>query len=86
MDKPNVSPGDWVRIGSLDAVVSQVYTDYNFDIEVVFISGGSSKTTNNDAKWVNDHWELDTAPGGYADNYSRLAQFRAILHRGRQCK
>lgn len=86
MDKPNVSPGDWVRIGKIEAVVCQVIKESPPDIEVVFLSGGSSKTTNQDATWVNDHWELDTASGGYADNYPRLAQFRAILHRGRQHK
>lgn len=83
MDKPNIFPGDWIDIGKIEAVVCQVGPD---DIEVVFLSGGSSKTTNKHARWVNDHWKLDDAPGGYADNYSRLAQFRAILHRGRQHK
>ncbi len=48
MDKPNVSPGDWIRIGNIEAVVCQVCPD---DIEVVFLSGGSSKTTNQNARW-----------------------------------
>jgi len=50
MGKPNVSPGDWVRIGNIDAVVCQVFKEDPHDIEVVFLSGGSSKTTNQNAK------------------------------------
>jgi hypothetical protein len=83
VEKPSVSPGDWIRIGNIDAVVCLIYKDGPYDIEIVFLDKGQA--VNKDAKWDNGKWSLDTADyGGYAENYPRLSQFVSILRRGRQ--
>ena len=84
MDKPSVSPGEWIWVDGIEAVVCNVFSEGPNDLEVIFRSGGSSKTTNQNVKWANDHWVFSPESGGYADNYPRLAEFRAILNRGRQ--
>lgn len=87
-EKPIVSPGDWIRIGSspeVDAVVCTVYEDNQpGDLEVVYLSD-RNRAINEDIIWRGAYWEfLKEGPcGGYADNYSRLSEFVAILKRGR---
>lgn len=92
--KPNVQPGDWITIGEgknimgvgLGAVVCTVYNDSRIgsDIEVVYLDG--SRAINEDVVWKNGYWDFkhQGPGGGYADNYSRLSEFVAILRQGRR--
>ncbi len=90
--KPKVNPCDWITIGKgtglidkLDAVVCQVHDDSDYaDIEVVYLDD-RNRAINEDVIWDQSHWEFkNQGPcGGYADRYSRLAEFVAILRRGR---
>jgi hypothetical protein len=85
-DRPSVSLGDWIRVGSHDCVVSYLTPSNDplgdCDCEVVF---NSSKPTNRDVKWTGDSWQFVERPdyGGYADKYDRLRQYVRILKSGR---
>src|SRR6266498_2305918 len=82
MEKPNVAPRQWIYVSGVNSVVCQVFKETPPDIEVVFMDKG--KAINKDAKWNNDRWIFtDNSLGGYADEYPRLAEFVAILRRGR---
>jgi len=92
--KPNVRPGDWITIGDrkniigvgLHAVVCTVYNDSRIggDIEVVYLD--RSRAINKDVVWKKGYWEFKNQgpSGGYADKYSRLSEFVAILRQGRR--
>lgn len=92
--RPNVQPCDWITIGDgknisgvgLDAVVCTIYNDIKIgsDIEVVYLDRGG-RAINEDVVWKDEYWDFKhQGPcGGYADNYSRLSEFVAILRRGR---
>ena len=56
-DRPAVKPGDWIRIGSVDCVVSTVRppNDEWGDCEVAF---DPEKPTNADVKWTGDAWQF----------------------------
>ena len=83
-ERPHINPGDWIRVGSLDCVVSMVRPpDHSFgDCEVVF---DPSKPTNRDVEWTGDAWRfVETGDfGGYADKYERLSAYVQTLKRGR---
>ena len=83
-ERPFIKSGDWIRIGSVDCVVSLVRPpgDSFGDCEVVF---NAQKPTNDEARWANDHWEFvsNGATGGLADRYPRLADFVWKLKRGK---
>lgn len=85
-EKPNVKPGDWIKIGSLDGVVCQIFNDdfIKNGIEVVFI-GNKGDAVNLDVCWNGEKWvsARDGDLGGYADKYDRLREYVAILRRGR---
>jgi hypothetical protein len=85
-ERPKVSAGDWIRIGELDCVVSDVrrpdLVAFAGDIEVVF---DAAKPTNHDAEWDGGKWVFSKRPdyGGYAEGKSRLASAVRQLKRGR---
>ena len=78
--RPAIKLGDWIRIGSVDCVVSTVRppNDEWGDCEVVF---DPQKPTNADVKWTGDAWQFVEKSdfGGYADKYQRLRPYVAIL-------
>jgi len=84
MKDSKVKPGDWIMVGKngKSAVVCCVYDDKD-EVEVVYLDGG--RAINEDVIWKIDHWEfkIEGPCGGYADNYSRLSDYVAILRRGR---
>ena len=85
LNPPELSPGDWVRVGKLDCVVAQIYSPDNplgHYCEVVF---NPHKPTNHDVVWTGRRLELAKTGdyGGYADNYPRLSRVVSILKRGR---
>jgi hypothetical protein len=83
-ERPTIKPGDWIRIGSVDCVVSLVrpHNDEWGDCEVVF---DPKKPTNADVKWMGEVWQFveKNDLGGYADKYNRLRHYVEILKRGR---
>jgi hypothetical protein len=83
-ERPPIKPGDWIRIGSVDCVVSLVrpHNDEWGDCEVVF---DPKKPTNADVKWMGEAWQFVEKNdfGGYADKYNRLRHYVEILKRGR---
>lgn len=85
-EKPNVKPGECVKLGSRDAVVCQIFRDeYIKDgIEVVFIDD-RNRAININVFWNGKKWQpvRDDGSGGYADNYDRLREYVAILRRGK---
>ncbi|MFH1522873.1 MAG: hypothetical protein ABIE43_03585 [Patescibacteria group bacterium] len=87
-EKPCVELGDWITIGQgtgVRAVVSAVHEDNKMgDIEVVYLDY-QKRAINEDVIWKDDAWEFRTQDpgGGYADKYSRLSEYVAILRYGR---
>ncbi len=82
---PPIKPGDWIEVGSVWAVVSQLMSPEHpmgADCEVVF---NPSKPTNHDVRWNGQRWEFTKSgdQGGYADKYPRLRQYVALLKGGR---
>ncbi len=79
-----ISPGDWIRIGEIDCVVSRVWPAGNAlgDCEVVF---NPDKPTNHNAYWTGDQWDFVKSGdfGDHADKYARLRAFVEILKAGR---
>ena len=83
-ERPDIKPGDWIRIGKTDCVVTGVFEepgDPMRDCEVVF---NPQEPTNRDAQWNGDDWEfVGTEIGGRADHYKRLSEFVSLLKRGK---
>lgn len=83
-ERPTIAPGDWIRLGErggLRAVVCAVNEDSTSgDCEVVFLDD-RHRAINNPAKWNGAYWGFlhKGASGGYADNYSRLSHYVAVL-------
>lgn len=80
-----ISPGDWIRIGRIDCVVSRVWPAGNVsgDCEVVFNPG---KPMHNNAYWTGDQWDFVKSGelGGYAEKHARLRTFVETLKAGRE--
>ena len=84
-DMPKVSPGEWVMVGSIQAVVSNVYDGPSANggnAEVVFLD--RHQAVNRDVRWTGTEWEFVNQGdyGGYADRYSRLQPYVRILRSG----
>lgn len=83
-ERPVIVPGDWISLGErgqFRAVVCAVYEDTTAgDCEVVFLDD-RNRAINDPAKRNGSYWEFlhKRASGGYADNYSRLSHYVAIL-------
>lgn len=80
--QPSIKEGDWIRVGSIDCVVSRVWPSTILgDCEVVL---NPSKPTNLDAKWTGEHWEFVQGGdyGGDADKHDRLRPYLRILKSG----
>jgi hypothetical protein len=81
--RPEVKPGDWIRIGEkVSAVVCTLYDNAPDKVEVVYLN--SKKAINEDVIWTGEGWKfaIEGPCGGYADNYSRLSTYVNILRRG----
>jgi hypothetical protein len=78
--KPEVSPGQWIKIGKRDAVVCNVHADH---IEVVYLDD-RNRAINEDVGWDGSQWTFKRPgpSGGYADKYPRLYEYLSILRRG----
>ena len=88
MANRKVEPGDWVKVSHRDAVVCTVFEEpVDGDIEVVFLDG-RNRAINTEAVWRDDSWQFasDGPSDGYADNYTRLRNFVAILRAGNRFK
>lgn len=85
MEQPEISPGQWIRIGAkTDPGVSAVVCNVREDaVEIVYMDQ-RKQAINEDVRWLDDHWEFANsgAVGGYADKYERLRDYVAILRRG----
>ncbi len=81
--RPDINPGDWIRIGNTLCVVSLVRDpgDTLGDCEVVL---DEDKPANRDVCWKDDDWHFVPSGdfGGYADRIPRLAPYVAQLKRG----
>jgi hypothetical protein len=82
--RPDIKPGDWIRIGNTDCVVAVVRAagDQFGDCEVVF---NPTKPTNHDVEWTGEDWAFAKRGdfGGYAEKYPRLRAFVQTLKKGR---
>lgn len=82
-ERPEIKPGDWITIGSKQAVVCKVYdhhTDGEGVIEVVHLKG--SQPINEEAHWKDGEWRFIHASstyGGYADLDPRWKECVEIL-------
>ncbi len=74
---------EWISIGEIDAVVCKIYENDHNKVEVVYFNG--SKPSNKFAYYINDEWSfgINEQYAGYAENYSRLAEYVTILKSGR---
>ena len=83
-DRPEIRPGQWIRVGNRDCVVAKVRPPgHDFgDCEVVH---NPSKPTNTDVVWNGGEWRFVEGGdyGGYADRYVRLTDYVRILKSGR---
>ena len=81
---PTVEQGQWVHVGPAhlgrSAVVCNVHDEH---IEIVCLDD-KNMAINEDVVWDGEKWEFKhPGPcGGYADRYSRLSRYVAILRRG----
>ena len=79
-----ISPGDWIRIGQTDCVVSRVWPagTASGDCEVVF---NPDKPAYRNACWTGERWDFVKSGdiGGYAGKSARLRTFVEILKAGR---
>ena len=84
-EMPAVKCFAWIRIGSVNAIVSTIYAHRPGEIEVVYLDE-RDRAINEDAVWRDDGWHflIPGVCGGYADNYSRLASFVSELRSGRK--
>jgi hypothetical protein len=83
---PKVHDGDWITIGSTDAVICQNLSQtpqWILHVEVVYLD--RDRAINEGAHWTGDAWEFDKSgsAGGYADNSDRLSKFVLILRQGK---
>lgn len=86
---PQVQPGDWISIGEnypyVNAVVCTIHKEklLGDDLEIVYLDG--HKAINTGVVWKQNHWQFTNSgpSGGYADNFSRLSDYVAILKGGR---
>ena len=76
-NKPEVSPGQWIKIGKKDAVVCNVHADH---IEVVYLDD-RNRAMNEDVSWDGNQWTFKHSgpSGGRADKYPRLYPYLSIL-------
>jgi hypothetical protein len=84
-DIPKISRREWVIVGSIRAVVSNVYDGLSANggnVEVVFLDG--HQAVNRDVRWTGTEWEFVNQGdyGGYADRYPRLQPYVGILRSG----
>lgn len=81
--RPDIKPGDWIRIGNTLCVVSLVRSpaDGFGDCEVVH---NSDEPVFEDARWDGERWRFLVPGAGatYTKGVSRLDRFVAILKRG----
>ncbi len=79
-NKPEVSPGQWIKVGKREAVVCNLHADH---IEVVYLDG-RNRAINEDVAWDGNQWTFRRPGpnGGYADKYPRLYEYLSILRRG----
>jgi len=79
-NKPEVSSGQWIKIGKRDAVVCNVHADH---IEVVYLDE-RNRATNEDIAWDGCQWTFKRPgpSGGQADKDPRLYEYLSILRRG----
>ncbi len=86
--RPDVKPRDWICIGTDPiprfAVVSMLYQMSPDRVEAVYFSNRDS-VAYEDFRWNGEAWEfaLSGLVSGNADLYDRLAEYVAILRRGR---
>ncbi len=83
VERPNVKPHDWIKVGNVPCVVAVVRepNDRMGDLEVVF---DPKKPTNHDVEWTGREWSFCKRSdfGGYADRYPRLSAFVRTLKSG----
>ena len=79
-NKPEVSPGQWIKIDKSNAVVCNVHADH---IEVVYLDG-RNRAINEDIVWDGSQWTFRRPgpSGSHADKYPRLYEYLSILRRG----
>lgn len=67
MDKPLVRPGEWIKVGGNDCVVTHVYED-DSQPETGMLVFNPKKPTTHEFRWDGDHWVFSDSPdyGGYA--------------------
>jgi hypothetical protein len=80
----NVKLRDWISVGMNNAVLCHIYENEPGKIEVVYLDR-RNRAINEDVHYKVGKWTFvyDGLNGGYADNYSRLGEFVAILRAGR---
>ena len=78
------NPGDWIKVGHIDAVICKSYQDNPSRYEVVYLDN-RDQAINEDVLFINNQWnfEIQGPSGGYADKNHRLSEFVSILRKGR---
>jgi hypothetical protein len=82
-ESPQVKPGDWIAIGSIDAVVTEVRgLEAEGHLEVVC---NPDKPALYRVNWNGEHWEFaHPMRGDYAEHVPRTLPYVDTLTRGRR--
>lgn len=84
-DMPALREGMWVRVGSVDGIICQIYDDkIKRAAEIVYDENGM-RFVRNDIRWFGGRWlfTTDRPSGGYAEYDPLLARYIAELREKR---
>lgn len=76
---PQVKPGDWITVGTIDAVVSEVRGIDSAHAELQVLCN-VERPTAYEVNWENDAWSFaHPMRGTYAEHLPEVAKYVAIL-------
>lgn len=81
-DRPQVKPGEWIKVADQDFVVTKASVDEGSEgqCEVIFDPDAPRHAKT---KWNGEEWFFpDTGGGGYADKQPHLGMYVAEIFRG----
>lgn len=81
-DAPHVKPGDWIRVGSVDGVVTQAHDVDLVETDVRIVCNPDRPAVYK-VHWNGEAWEFEhPMRGSYADHTPGAEPFADILKKG----
>ena len=82
-DAPEVKPGDWIKVGSIDCVVSQFRGDDLMADGALQVVTNPERPAVYDAKWTGHGWSFaHPMRGDYAEHSPATAPYVEIMKNG----